>query len=49
MKHLLNYKLFENIDDILDRMNKGEQISDLELKERGIDPDKFPTDDETDA
>lgn len=42
MKHLLTYKLFENIDDILDRMNKGEQISDLELKERGIDPDKFP-------
>lgn len=43
MKHLLTYKLFENnIDDILDRMNKGEQISDVELKQRGIDPEKFP-------
>lgn len=46
MKYLKNYTNFiiesDNIDDILDRMNKGEKITDVELKSRGINVDKFP-------
>ena len=46
MKYLKNYFNFiiesDNIDDILDRMNRGEKITDVELKSRGINVDKFP-------
>lgn len=49
MKYLKKYGNFINeslesdsIDDILDRMNRGEKITDVELQSRGINVDKFP-------
>jgi hypothetical protein len=52
MKYLVEFLKFRinesnNIDDILDRMNRGEKITDVELQSRGIDPEKFPKSNKT--
>ena len=52
MKYLKNFLYFkinesDNIDDILDRINKGEKITDVELKSRGINVNKFPQSNKT--